>query len=120
MSYSGGTTARNFTLGQTLYNYDFFNRATTTDANGEPRALDAVGGRGCCRRRCSTSSRPTTRSNGRRIYVNGVFTDDADPVAGRPLTDWDDTFALVLGNEVSRRPHSGRASCAWSRSTTAR
>ena len=39
--------------------------------------------------------------NGRRIYVNGEFTGDADPVAGGTLADWDDTFALVLGNEAS-------------------
>jgi hypothetical protein len=39
--------------------------------------------------------------NGRRIYVNGVFTDDLDPVSGGNLIDWDNSFALVLGNEVS-------------------
>ncbi len=39
--------------------------------------------------------------NGRRLYVNGEFTDDADPAAGGTLADWDDTFAFVLGNEVS-------------------
>ncbi len=39
--------------------------------------------------------------NGRRIYVNGVFTDDVDPVPGGSLIDWDNSFAFVLGNEVS-------------------
>ena len=34
ISYSGSDTSRNFTLGQTLYNYDFFHRSSTTDANG--------------------------------------------------------------------------------------
>jgi hypothetical protein len=38
---------------------------------------------------------------GRRIYVNGVYTGDMDPAAGGTLGDWDDTFALVLGNEPS-------------------
>ncbi len=38
---------------------------------------------------------------GRKLYVNGVFTGDADPKAGGSLSDWDDTFALVLGNETS-------------------
>jgi len=38
--------------------------------------------------------------NGRRIYVNGVFTGDVDS-GGGTLGDWDDTFAFVLGNEVS-------------------
>ena len=40
-SYSGGTTARNFTLGQTKYNYDAYLRTTTSDANGMPPPLNA-------------------------------------------------------------------------------
>jgi hypothetical protein len=39
--------------------------------------------------------------NGRRIYVNGVFTDDVDNTPTGNLNDWDDSFAFVLGNEVS-------------------
>ncbi|MCG8538207.1 MAG: hypothetical protein MI808_24230, partial [Pseudomonadales bacterium] len=34
ISYSSGTEERNFTLGQTLYNYDFLHRSTTTTENG--------------------------------------------------------------------------------------
>jgi hypothetical protein len=34
-----GTTARNFTLGQTMYSYDFLQRSSSTDANGEPALL---------------------------------------------------------------------------------
>jgi len=41
---------------------------------------------------------PTT---GRQIYINGEHTSDIDPVAGGVLSDWDDSFAFVLGNEVS-------------------
>jgi hypothetical protein len=33
--------------------------------------------------------------------VNGEYTGDADPAAGGNIADWDDTFAFVLGNEVS-------------------
>jgi hypothetical protein len=40
--------------------------------------------------------------NGRKIYVNGQFTGDVDPRGGGgSLSDWDDSFALVLGNETS-------------------
>src|SRR5690606_2535514 len=39
--------------------------------------------------------------NGRRIYVNGEFTGDMDSQGGGTLGDWDNSFALVLGNEVS-------------------
>ena len=40
VSYSGSKTARNFTMGQTLYNYDFFNRSTATGTNGTPALVD--------------------------------------------------------------------------------
>ena len=39
--------------------------------------------------------------NGRKIYVNGVDTGVSDPQKGGTLSNWDSTFALVLGNEVS-------------------
>src|SRR5690606_10961831 len=37
VSYSAGLTQRNFNLGQTMYNYDFFNRSNLTDENGNPQ-----------------------------------------------------------------------------------
>ena len=40
---------------------------------------------------------PTT---GRQIFVNGEFSGDLDPDEGGLLTEWDDSFALVLGNET--------------------
>ena len=58
--------------------------------------------------------------NGRRIYVNGKYTGDADPRGGGTLGDWDDTFALVLGNETSQQPPVAGRACASSPSTTAR
>jgi hypothetical protein len=100
VSYSGGTTTRNFMLGQTLYSYDFFNRSTTTNPNGDPKLTTAA---------ANQSLQATLQHvvatydpvNGRRIYVNGVYTGDHDPAGGGSLADWDDTFAFVLGNEVS-------------------
>lgn len=100
VSYSAGTTVRNFTLGQTLYNYDFYNRSSNSDGNGEPRlsTADADEDLQATLQHVVVTYDPV---NGRRIYVNGEWTGDADPVAGGNLNDWDDTFAFVLGNEVS-------------------
>ncbi len=100
ISYSAGTQARNFTLGQTLYNYDFFGRSTSTDGNGTPAlsTADADEDLQATLQHVVVTFDPV---QGRRIFVNGVFTDDFDPAAGSTLGDWDDTFALVLGNEVS-------------------
>ncbi|HED19363.1 MAG TPA: LamG domain-containing protein, partial [Gammaproteobacteria bacterium] len=100
ITYSAGTADRNFTLGQTQYNYDFMQRSSTTDGNGEPMlsTADADEDLQAALQHVVTTFDPL---NGRRIYVNGVFTDDVDPVAAGNLNDWDDTFALVLGNELS-------------------
>jgi hypothetical protein len=100
VSYSGGTTTRNFMLGQTLYSYDFYNRSSSTDQAGDPKLTTAAADEDlqATLQHVVATYDPV---NGRRIYVNGEFTDDADPVAGGTLADWDDTFAFVLGNEVS-------------------
>ena len=39
--------------------------------------------------------------NGRQIYVNGVNQNIPDPQKGGTISNWDSTFALVLGSEVS-------------------
>lgn len=100
VSYSGGNDVRNFTLGQTLYNYNFLNRSSVTDANGLPdlSTADADERLQATLQHVVMTYDPV---NGRRIYVNGAYTGDADSVGGGTLADWDDSFALVLGNEVS-------------------
>lgn len=100
VSYSGSTTLRNFTLGQTLYNYDHLNRASTTDANGEPAhsTPDADEVLQATLQHVVATYDPV---NGRRIYVNGVLSNNSDQVAGGNFDSWDNSFAFVLGNEVS-------------------
>jgi Concanavalin A-like lectin/glucanases superfamily len=39
--------------------------------------------------------------NGRQIFVNGTAIAVPDPQKGGTISNWDSTFALVLGNEVS-------------------
>jgi Concanavalin A-like lectin/glucanases superfamily len=100
VSYSAGTMARNFTMGQTKYNYDFMQRSSSSDANGAPALSTADAAR---RLQASLQHVVLTYDpvNGRKIYVNGEYTGDVDSAQGGSLSDWDDTFALVLGNEVS-------------------
>ena len=78
VSYSGGTTARNFTLGQTMYNYDFFNRATTTGGNGDP-ALSTPAADEVLQATLQHVVATYSAVDGRRIYVNGVLATPADP-----------------------------------------
>ncbi|HEY5624784.1 MAG TPA: LamG domain-containing protein [Gammaproteobacteria bacterium] len=107
VSYSGGPTARNFNLGQTLYNYDFFNTVEGSSANGDPQLStpDAAEVLQATLQHVVVNFDPVT---GREIYVNGVLVQNLDPVPGGILTPWDDTFAFVLGNEVdSQSPWNG-------------
>ncbi|MDF2177866.1 LamG domain-containing protein [Aliiglaciecola sp. CAU 1673] len=107
VSYSGGRDRRNFTLGQTLYNYDALLRHSNTDGNGAPAlsTADADEDLQAALQHVVFNYDPV---NGRRLYVNGRFTDDMDPTEPGTLNDWDSSFALVLGNEASNdRPWAG-------------
>ncbi len=101
VSYSGGDATRNFTLGQTNQDYDFMLRSSNSvGLNGMPQAQTPD---------ASMALQATLQHvvmtydsvNGRQIYIDGVNTGVVDPQAGGVISNWDSTFALVLGNEVS-------------------
>jgi hypothetical protein len=100
VSYSGGDTTRNFTLGQTNQNYDFLMRSSGSDLNGMPQLATPTAAMvlQASLQHVVLSYDPV---NGRQIYVNGQNTGVTDPQKGGTISNWDDTFALVLGNEVS-------------------
>lgn len=100
VSYSGSNTERNFTLGQTLYNYDFFNRTSSSDINGTP-TLSTPDAQEVLQATLQHVVTTYDSVNGRRIYVNGELIDVVDPSEGGNLNDWDENFVLVLGNETS-------------------
>ncbi|WP_100658492.1 LamG domain-containing protein [Alteromonas flava] len=100
VSYSGGRDRRNFTIGQTLYNYDALVRTSNTDGNGEP-ALSTADADEDLQAALQHVVVNYDGVNGRQIFVNGVFTDDLDGVTAGNLAEWDDSFAFVLGNEAS-------------------
>lgn len=97
VSYSGSNTARNFALGQTLYNYDFLQRSSTTDQNEAFSTADADE-----RLQATLQHVVVTYSPGeaRQIFVNGEHTGDIDPESAGQLNDWDNSFAFLLGNET--------------------
>jgi hypothetical protein len=100
VSYSGGDTARNFTLGQTKQDYDFMLRSSASDTNGMPQLMtpDAALLLQASLQHVVLTYDPV---NGRQIYVNGVSAGLTDPQKGGTIANWDPSFALVLGNEVS-------------------
>lgn len=108
VTYSAGATTRNFTLQQTLYDYNFFLRTDAVDANDMP--LTTLNGEPALSTPAMDEVLQATLQhvvatydpiNGRSIYVNGELVTNTDPIPGGTLIDWQDTFALVLGNEAS-------------------
>ncbi len=100
VSYSGGDTTRNFTLQQTLYDYDYLLRTDQTSLNGDP-ALSTPSADEVLQASLQHVVANYDAVNGRSIYVNGNLVSQADPVQAGSLVDWQDTFAFVLGSEVS-------------------
>ncbi|HSG98387.1 MAG TPA: LamG domain-containing protein [Woeseiaceae bacterium] len=108
VSYSMGQDSRNFTLQQTLYNYDFLLRTNAQDANGnslttlngDPQlsTLDGLEALQATLQHVVATYDPV---NGRRIYVNGVLSSDTDPVPGGTFSSWQNNMAFILGNEAS-------------------
>jgi len=100
VSYSGSNTTRNATLGQDAEQYQGFARSSVTDTNGMPPLVTTTtnGAAQAALQHIVLTYDPV---NGQKVYVNGVFTGDMDPSKGGSLANWDNTFALVLGNETS-------------------
>jgi hypothetical protein len=100
MSYSGSDTTRNATLGQNAQQYLGRTRSSTTDTNGSPPLLTSVTGMfaQAALQHVVLTYDPV---NGQKIFVNGTYTGDVDPSKGGTFANWDNTFALVLGSEVS-------------------
>ena len=104
-SYSFSPTERNFSIGQTLYSYEFLNRNTASGldvanrANGQPTLITDPDDEDLQ----ATQQHVVMTydaTNGRRIYVNGQFTGDADSVTGGSLSEWDSSYVFILGSDV--------------------
>ncbi len=112
VSYSGSDNARNFTLGQDLYNYDFYNRivATPPRPNGDPFLSSGDNDEEIAEANLQHVVVNYDPDTGRSIHVNGALVDVTDPVGSRTTISnvWDDSFTLILGNETSgNRPWFG-------------
>lgn len=107
VSYSGGANSRNFALGQTLYDYDVFARSSATAATGAP-ALSTPDADEVLQAALQHVVVTFSPVNGRKLYVNGVDTGIVDGQGGGTIGSWDDSFALVLGNDAANnRPWAG-------------
>ena len=100
VSYSGSDTTRDATLSQDAVQYEAETRSSKTDTNGDPPLQTSVTGAfaQAALQHVVLTYDPV---NGQKVYVNGQFTGDVDPNGGGSLANWDNTFALVLGNETT-------------------
>ncbi len=108
ISYSANNTLRNFTLGQTLYNYDFAQRSSSSDANGAPllSTPDADEVLQATQQHVAITFSP---QDGRRIYVNGELVASETASQYDNLNDWDENFTLLFGAEAdSSSPWQGK------------
>lgn len=102
ISYSRNSGSRNFMLGQTLYQYVIRNRAFLDESNNN-------GGPDMETYDVDQDAQSTLQhvvvtydqSSGRRIYVDGAWTEDLDPIAAGRLWNWNPSYRFVLGNEVT-------------------
>ena len=100
VSYSGGPKVRNATLSQKTFQYQANVRSSVTDTNGAP-ALVTNPNNMLAQAALQHVVMTYDPVNGRKIFVNGVFSGDTDSAGGGTLANWDNTFALVVGNETS-------------------
>ncbi len=99
-SYSNGTGQRNFSLDQREYLYEIRNRNLELNNNGAPvlQTYDADQDAQAALQHVVITY---DQYRGRRIYVDGVWTDDVDEEPANRLWNWSPDFRLVFGNETS-------------------
>lgn len=100
VSYSGGPTESNFALQQNAFQYEALTRSSVTDTNGMPPLATSQTNQlaQAALQHIVLTYDPV---NGRKLYVNGQYTGDLDTKGGGTLANWDNTFALVLGDDPS-------------------
>ncbi len=105
VSYSQNAQNRNFTMGQDTSYYNFRNRSDMTGANGSSPALESDNDAGDLKPQLQHVVFTFDTTNGRNIYVNGNKTVyervESDPAVPADISNWNDGYTFVLGNEVS-------------------
>ncbi len=106
ISYMGGdSTSRNFTLGQSLYEYDYLNRTNTTLGDGGPATSTQNETLQATLQHVVVTFDPV---EGKKIYVNGELK-ETDASSLGTLVNWDSNYAFVMGNDQGRNnPWSGK------------
>lgn len=102
VSYGRNPGNHNFMLGQTLYQYAIRNRAFLDESNnnGTP-TMETYDVDQDAQSTLQHVVITYDQLAGRRIYVDGLWTEDLDPIQAGRLWNWDRNAQFVLGNEVT-------------------
>ncbi len=101
VTYSEGIDSRNFSLMQTLYDYELLTRTENSDANGMP-LLNTPSADEVLQATLQHVVATYDPIEGRRIYVNGeLIVEDADGSNAGNLNSWEDGFRFAIGGELS-------------------
>lgn len=96
VTFSSSIWTRNFTIGQSLTQYDFRLRTTTTDSNGIPGTLTPSNTAAATLQHIVTTR--DTAGNV-TIYINGVSV--ATSTRAGDFSGWDTAMRFGVGNEIS-------------------
>ncbi len=102
LTYSVDPYNRNFMLGQQNYQYAARNRsrASGISSNGTPTLYTDDDDRDLATE-LQHVVMTFDQTNGRRVYVNGVWTDDVDRNGGGTLDNWNPSYRFAIGNELT-------------------
>lgn len=114
VSFSASGAERNFALAQYQTRYQSFNRSnnpaipTAQKTTGEP-VLETNDDDNDALATLQHVVVTYSAAAGRRIYVNGRYTEDTDPVSGASLGNWltGGGYQLMFGSEGGARPWAG-------------
>ncbi len=99
-AYAASSSDLNFALAQDAFQYEAFGRSSATSLGGTPSLLTAPGDDNGALAQAALQHVVVTYdpTHGRQLYVDGVFTGDVDKATGGTLSNWDNSFAFVLGS----------------------
>lgn len=99
-TYSRGNGTRNFMLGQVAYQYVARNRSylTVTSGNGTP-TLETYDVDQDAQATLQHVVLTYDQLRGRRIYVDGRWTEDVDEIQAGPLWNWATDHQVIMGQE---------------------
>lgn len=109
VSYSNGTDRRNFMLGQSMYNYDYYNRSSATNTRGMVGTTKFSSDptntveKGALQAALQHVVLTYDAVNGRKIFVDDKLVSTAYPDdRGTLANDWDQTYEVVMGNTLAQ------------------